>query len=323
MSLSVNKLSKRYSSVWALKDLSFEVEGGSVIGLFGASGSGKTTLLRIIAGRIKPSSGTVVLADRDLTQVKAKERGITYHSGQTESGFRQLFGRFVDKTSTGEAKLEGFKAALAASEKVLLLDDPFTQMDVALLEECFAEIRKAGKMRGRIIIFASSDFDQIARIADEAAFISRGELVQHGTPKDFYEEPLTLEAAMLTGDNNLISARRVSSTDAELPEFHTLDGGHRLFAQNVAKAKLGPINQNLTLAIRPEQIVMSLGSSPPEENFLKGVVKAIKFRGATSVIEFDAGGLTIRTIVLRSTTLEIGDECMLGLPPHRVLILKS
>ena len=323
MPLSVNKLSKRYTNKWALRDLSFEVEGGSVIGIFGASGSGKSTLLKAIAGKIKHNGGTITLNSQDITATKAKERGVTYLSGQDELSLQQLFGMFSQKDSSGETQFDRFQAAIANLGKVLLLDEPFSQMDPGLRETCFDAIRKATKRRDRIFIFASNDFGQIADLADEVAFLSNGEISQTGTSQDIYEGPTTLEAASITGENNLITARRVSKNDAELPEFHTIDGGHRIFAQNIEKRKLGAINENMTLAIRPEQVTMTLGTSRPEDNLLRGVVTQIKFRGATSLIEFDAEGLKLETCVMKTGGIKVGDECMLGLPPHRIIILKN
>ena len=196
-------------------------------------------------------------------------------------------------------------------------------MDISQRSDCIAAIRKAAKSRDRIVIFASSDFEQIISLTDEAAFLSGGAIIQTGTPQEIYDEPVSIAAARTTGDNNLITARRVSSTDADLPEFQTIDGGHRLFAQSVHKGRLGSINQNIMLAIRPEQVSMSMGASFPEDNLLKGKVTKIKFRGPTSLIEFDAAGLKIETRVFKVVGLNIGDECMLGLPPHRILILKD
>lgn len=323
MPLSVNKLSKRYSNKWALRDISFEVEGGSVIGIFGASGSGKSSLLRSIAGITKHNGGTITLNSQDITAIKAKERGITYIGGRDETGLKQLFGMFSTKKSSGEIQFDRFETAIANLGKVLLLDEPFSQMDPKLRQTCFDAIRKATKRRDRIFIFASNDFIQIADLADEVAFLSQGEISQNGTPQDIYEEPTTVEAASITGDNNLIAARRVSKNDADLPEFHTIDGGHRLFAQNVEKRKLGAINENMTIAIRPDQVTMTKGTSRPEDNLLRGVVTQIKFRGATSLIEFDAEGLKLMTREMKIVGIKVGDECMLGLPPHRIIILKN
>lgn len=323
MSLAADKLSKRFGNVWALRDLSFEVEGGSVIGILGASGSGKTTLLKLIAGLIKPSGGSINLNETDITVEKAKKREITLISGHAEAKWLQLLAPFSRKSASGKQQQDVFEEMLAASRKVLLLDDPFTHMDVGQREECLAAIRKIGRMKGRIVIFASSDFDQVLSVADEAAFMSGGEILQTGTPQDIYDGPVNVEAARLTGENNLITARRLTSTDAGLPEFHTVDGGHRLFAENIEKSRLGAIDKNLTLAIRPEQITMTRGVLHPEDNLLKSTVKGIKPMGPITRIEFDAGGLTLRTWVFKTTGLQLGDECMLGLPPHRIQILKN
>lgn len=323
MTLSVNKISKRYGNAWALKDVSFEVEGGSVIGLFGASGSGKSALLKVIAGSVKHNGGTISLDDNDITIVKPKERNVTFHDGSEEKGFKQIFGYFSGGISSGEGQFDRFEAMIANAGRVLLLDDPFSQMDPALRDAAFAAIRKAAKQRNRVVIFATSDFDQIMGLTDEVAFLSRGEIMQSGTPQDIYDNPATIEAARMTGENNLFVARRLSSSDDDLPEFHTIDGEHRIFAHRADKKRLGPINQNMSLAIRPESVSVTPGVTRPEDNLLRAVVKAVHFRGATSIIEFDADGLAIKTCVLKVPALQPGDECMLGLPPHRILILKD
>ncbi|MEQ1921361.1 MAG: TOBE domain-containing protein, partial [Pyrinomonadaceae bacterium] len=246
-----------------------------------------------------------------------------FHDGTDAKGFKQMFGYFAGGISSGERQFDKFEAAIANAGRVLLLDDPFSQMDTALRDACFAAIRKAAKQRNRVVIFATSDFDQIMGLTDEVAFMSGGEIRQSGTPQDIYDNPATIEAARMTGENNLIVARRLTSSDDDLPEFHTIDGEHRLFAHRADKKRLGPINQNMTLAIRPELVSMTPGVTRPEDNLLRAVVKAVHFRGSTSIVEFDADGLAIKTCVLKSPALKPGDECMLGLPPHRILILKD
>ena len=323
MALVINKLSKRFGNTWALRDVSFEVSDGSVIGIFGASGSGKSTLLNAIAGTVKPTGGSIVAGGRDITQVKRKERGVSLHIGHGDVRLKDLFSGLFNRTAGGESQLSRFAKTSAAAGKIWLLDAPFSEMDPSQREQCFADIRKAACDGGRIVFFASSDFQQILDLTDEVAVLDRGEIVQTGTPQEIYDSPESVKLARTTGENNLIQARRLSSSDEQVPEFYTIDGGHRIFAQPVEKGRLGAINQNVTLAIRPEQISMSMGASFPEDNLLKGVVTAIKFRGATSLIEFDAGGLKLTTRVFKVVGLEIGAECMLGLPPHRIIILRD
>jgi ABC-type Fe3+/spermidine/putrescine transport system ATPase subunit len=321
MPLRIDNLSKRYGNKWALRDVSFEVDDGSVIGLFGASGSGKSSLLKIIAGAAKPTSGLIELDARDITAVKRKERSVVILTGDGKSGIGSLFYGFFERASAGEEASARFESSAEANSRVWLLDEPFRQMDAGQRSVCFEAIRRSAKARGRIVLFASSSFEQIVELSDEVAVIDRGEIIQTGTPQEVYDGPLSVKVARATGDVNLIKARRLTSSDADLPEFYTIDGAHRLFAQRTEKSRLGAIDQDATLAIRPEQVTMSLGSSFPEDNLLRAVVTAIKFRGPTAIIEFDAGGLRLMTRVFRVVGLEIGDECMLGLPPHRISIL--
>lgn len=323
MPLDIAKLSKRYGNKWVLKDVEFLAAEGRVFGVCGATASGKSTLLASISGAHKTSGGRVLLDDTDITVIKAKDRDIHMLTGRETSAWFSLFGGGPQTVSGGERQHRAFDEAIMAPGKVLLLDDPFSHMDEDLRQECFVKVRRAARARDRIVIFATSDFDQIAAVADDAAILTGGYISQVGTPQEIYESPSTAAAARLSGDNNLFEARRLTSTDADLPEFYTIDGGHRIFAQAIEKNRLGPIDQNMTLAIRPEQISMSMGASFPEDNLLRAEVTAIKFRGATSLIEFNANGLRLETRVFKVVGLEIGDECMLGLPPHRILILKD
>lgn len=322
MPLEVVKLSKRSGSTWVFRDVEFTASEGRVFGICGPTACGKTTLLKTIAGLERSNDGSIQLDGSDVTRRPAKDDGIRMLAAAGPKGFLGLFGG-KPKASTGEGQLAAFEQIIAAAGKVLLLDDPFAQLDERLRAECFATVRRAARSRDRIIIFASSDFDQMQRVADDMAVLAGGYVQQTGTPQDIYENPETVSSALISGDNNLFAARRLTSTDADLPEFHTIEGGHRLFAQAAEKSRLGAINQNVTLAIRPEQVSMSVGSSFPEDNLLRAVVTGIKFRGPTSLVEFDAAGLKIGARVFRIVGLEIGSECMLGLPPHRILVLKD
>src|SRR5687767_10808686 len=137
MSLAVNTVSKRYGNIWALRDLSFEVEGGSVIGLFGPSGSGKTTLLRLIAGLEKASGGSIWLHGTDLATIKPKERDVTYISGSKDRGFVELFSPFSRRRAGGEDQRYTFDESMASAKKAVLLDDPFARMDVHQRDDAF------------------------------------------------------------------------------------------------------------------------------------------------------------------------------------------
>jgi ABC-type sugar transport system ATPase subunit len=304
-----------------LRDVEFTAHEGRILGLLGGTASGKTTILDLIAGRTSANGGSVLLDGNDLLKVRPKEREIARLPEQEKA---PLIGLLASKPreSSGERSLRGFEEKLAKAGKVVLLDDPFSHLDTELRAHCFEHVRRAALARERIVIFATTDFNQIAEVADDVVILSGDHVIQTGTPQEVYDEPGSIAAATLTSGGNLFEARRLSSSDAELPEFHTIDGGHRIFAAPTEKSRLGSIHQNVTLCIRAEQVTMSMGASFPEDNVLRGVVTAIHFRGSTSIVEFDASGLKLETRAFKVVGLNIGDECMLGLPPHRIRILR-
>jgi ABC-type Fe3+/spermidine/putrescine transport system ATPase subunit len=83
------------------------------------------------------------------------------------------------------------------------------------------------------------------------------------------------------------------------------------------------LNQNINLMIRPEQISISFGASFPEDNLLKATVSAVTPMGATTRVELDCDGLRLEALVLRLVGLNIGEECMVGLPPDRIIVLRA
>ena len=322
MALKLVNLSKRINDRWILRDVSLTVEQGEIFGIFGPAGSGKSILLSTILGVSRPSTGTIAYGDRDITRSSPEGRG--FHTPQTADGsVWQRLRKNKRTTSESERRVRALHHAIDRAERILVLDEPFCGLDTAETESAIVRIRSAVSERSLTVIVASSDLADILDACDLAAVIVGGEVRQIGTPQEIYEGPQSRIVAQVTGRNNLFTARRLTSSKAEIPEFITLDGGHRLFAQRIERGALGALNQNVTLAIRPEQISLSFGASFPADNLLKAVITRIRFRGATTLIELDAGGLKLEALVLRLVGLNVGDECMVGLPPDRIQIFKD
>lgn len=325
MSFQVTNLSKRYPDKWVLRDVSLEIAPGEVLGLFGANGSGKSTLIRALAGLDKVNGGTVRYQDKDLSRLSFKDRGIECPDFERAPGKRGFFRKknSAPETAAGERRVHALEAALAKADGVLLLDNPFCGMDLPTRSSIYEKLRSALREKNLSVLLATSDYDEICAVCDRVAVLSGTEIRQTGSPQEVYEHPATAAIAAIVGRNNLFPARRLTSTKVELPEFMTIRGEHRLFAQKTDKRVLGAINQNVILAVRPEHISMSFGASFPEDNLLKAVITGVKYFGAMTIVQLDCAGLELEAMVPRLVGLNTGDECMVGLPPDRILILKD
>src|SRR3954447_14300803 len=131
MPLEITGLSKRYGNNWILRDVEFTASEGRVLGLLGGTASGKSTLLRLLAGGTQDSGGSAILDGSDLLKVRKKERGVTL---LPEPSRAPLIGILASRPreSSGEAVLKQFEERLTKAGKLILLDDPFAQLDGVL-----------------------------------------------------------------------------------------------------------------------------------------------------------------------------------------------
>ncbi|MCU1289992.1 MAG: transporter related protein [Acidobacteria bacterium] len=326
MSLKVTNLSKRYDDNWVLRNVSFEVEKCEVFGIFGATGAGKSTLIRLISGSEQPDGGggTIHYNSSDVTTLSCPDRNFYFPRLTNDTFWENLFNtKNKSQLADGEGQVLALEEALQNAESVLLLDDSFCYMDRLLRLENYDKLHRTVDEKKLIVVIASNDFNEVMRLCERIAVLHEGEIKQIGTPREIYESPNSIAVARITGRNNLIEAERLSSSEAELPEFQTLTGNHKLFTRRVGKTCSENLNQNVTLAIRPEHISISFGASFPEDNLLKAEIIDIKFHGATTLIRLNSNGLILEALVLRLVGLNVGDECMVGLPPDRILVLQN
>lgn len=361
MLLKCQNLSKRYNDSWAVREISLGVERGEFFGLLGASGSGKTTTLRMIAGLDQPSAGQVLFEDRDITNLPAEKRdfgmvfqnyalfphlnvfenvafGLKARKLASEAVKQKVFDalnlvklaglekRGVDELSGGQQQRVAIARAIAIEPQLLLFDEPLSNLDVTLREETREELRELIKKLGLTAVYVTHDQDEAFALCDRIAVMENGQIVQTGTPRELYQNPASIAVAKFLGRNNLIRAARLSSNKSAMPEFQTVAGEHRLAVDKpdgFEGAKLGAINQIVTLAIRPENVVLPFGAAFPEDNLLRAKVAAVNYFGATTRIVLDADGLRLEALVLRLVGLQIGDDCLVSLPPNRISILKD
>lgn len=324
MSLIINNLSKKYDNNWLIKDVSLQVEPGEILGLFGVVAEGKTTIIRILAGVERHNHGTIFYNSKDLTDLDCDERGFNFPKLTNDAFWKSMFKtQKSSQLADGEGQVLALEHALQNASEVLLLDNQFCFMDRITREKNCEKLRSVVKEKNLAVVFATNDYNEVFSICDRVSVLHNGEIRQTGTPREVFEHPNSVAVARVTGRNNLIEARRLTSSKIGTPEFQTLAGDYRLFTDPVEKTALGAINQTITLAIRPEHVSISFGASFPEDNLLKAKITGISFLGATTLIKLNAGGLELEALVLRLVGLNVGEECMVGLPPDRILVLKD
>lgn len=245
--LSVNKLTKRYNGTSVLNELSFSLEKGTQLGIAGATGSSKTTLLKIIAGLLQADSGTVLI---EGTKVKGPDEqllpgtpAIGYLSQHFElrNNYRvieelemvsilstqeeneiysccqigHLLNRKTTALSGGERQRVALARVLLKTPKLLLLDEPFSNLDAGHKRTIKRVLKSISAQMGITTILVSHDGSDLLSWAEQLFIMKNGQIVQGGAPKELYDNPVDEYAASLLGEYTKID----QSDSAPLVQF--------------------------------------------------------------------------------------------------------
>jgi iron(III) transport system ATP-binding protein len=258
-------VSKHYGSVTAAEALSFDVEPGAILALLGASGCGKTTTLRLLAGLEQPDTGVIWLDGRKvagegtwiepehrsigmvfqdyalfphmsvranvafpLDKLSGKERTKRVNDLLALVGLSQQADRHPHQLSGGQQQRVALARALAPAPAVVLLDEPFSNLDAALRRTMREEVRDILKEAGATAVFVTHDQEEALSIADSVAVMRGGRLLQIGTPQEIYLRPVDRQMAAFLGDANFLpgdaSGGSVTCALGELPLLDDASG---------------------------------------------------------------------------------------------------
>ena len=275
--LALEGLSKRYGAVAAVQDVTVEVARGEFLGLLGPSGCGKTTTLQMIAGFEVPSGGSILLEGRDLTTVPAAKRGIglvfqSYalfpHMSAAENvafglemrrvpkaerrvrvaaaldlvHLSHLADRYPCAMSGGQQQRVALARALVFEPRLLLLDEPLSNLDAKLREELQVELRELQRRVGVTTVLVTHDQTEAMALCDRVAVMQAGRLVQIDAPWRAYDAPADGFVADFLGRSNRLPARAAAG-QAEA-------GGHRFALPPDLADRRGEI----LLTLRPERL---------------------------------------------------------------------
>ena len=286
-SLEFRAVTKRYGAVTAVDDVSFTIAPGTLVTLLGPSGCGKTTTLRLIAGLEIASQGRILIGDEDVTTLSASERDVSMvfqsyalfpHMSVLDNvaygptvqgapkrqarelaqeklalvGLSGLEKRSPSELSGGQQQRVAVARALVLEPKVLLFDEPLSNLDAKLRRRVREDIRELQQKLNLTVAYVTHDQEEALAVSDRIIVMSNATIAQIGTPRELYEEPASLFVADFIGDANLI--------DAEVIEERGERALVRLGPLEVELARRGARKGPVKVAVRPDAV--TIGAAP-------------------------------------------------------------
>jgi ABC-type Fe3+/spermidine/putrescine transport system ATPase subunit len=338
--LSLEGLRKRFGALEVTRGVSMSVAPSEILALLGPSGSGKTTVLRLVAGFETPDEGTIRVEGEDVTRLAPEKRrfgmvfqhyalfphmtvgenvafGLTAGNaaglGRTEtaervaetlasvdlSGFEK---RRVTALSGGQQQRVALARALAPRPRVLLLDEPLSNLDPTLRERTRRELKRMIRRVGITTLFVTHEQEEAFDLGDRVAVLSRGSLEQVGTPEELYAAPATRFVAGFIGRSSVIPAIW-SGAQAPVGGDGTvsLPGGASWRAR--AGAPLSP-NRPVDLLARPEALAFA---GPAERDALRGEIAERRYTGQAAFYTVRIEGLGEVEVLASPTAASVGD----------------
>ncbi|KPQ06870.1 MAG: iron(III) transport system ATP-binding protein [Rhodobacteraceae bacterium HLUCCA12] len=323
--LEVDRLRKHFphADTAAVERVSLSLGEGELMALLGPSGCGKTTTLRMIGGFEQPDEGTITLAGRDITHLPPEQRGIGFvfqdyalfpHLNVLENvrfglrgmkradadararsmldlvGLSDLANRKPHQLSGGQQQRVALARSLAVGPPLILLDEPFSNLDAKMRVETRQEVRKLLKSTGAAGILVTHDQEEALAMADRIAVMDNGRVVQIGTPDEIYRNPATEFVANFIGRSNIL-AGTANGMNAQTA-FGNLP---------LSRAANGAVS----LAVRPEQIMLEPDPAGP------AVITGREFRGHDQIYWVQDGDRCLIVISGPGADLGIGAKVRL------------
>ncbi len=320
--IRLENVTKRFDDVTAVDDLSLTIDQGRFFALLGPSGCGKTTTLRMIGGFEEPTSGTILLGDRDVTGLPPYRRDVNTvfqsyalfphlsiyenvafglrRKGVKGDDLKRRVGEALElvdlgdlgrrkprQLSGGQQQRIALARALVNRPKVLLLDEPLGALDLKLRKQMQLELKGIQNEVGITFVHVTHDQEEAMTMADTIAVMNAGKIEQLGSPADLYERPETAFVAGFLGASNLLPGRLNGEG------IVGLDGGGDV---RVPASALAGRSGRIAVGIRPEKLRLAAGGAQADgENVLEGVVAERSYIGVSTqyVVETSAGPVTV------------------------------
>jgi ABC-type sugar transport system ATPase subunit len=345
--LKISGISKKFGPAEVLKDVSFSVDEDDIFFILGPSGCGKTTLLRIITGFTEPDSGKIMLSGRDITNTPPANRniGMVFQNyalwphmnvwqnvsygleikkfppevirRKTEKVLQttkmaSFANHFPPKLSGGQQQRVALARAIVTEPKLLLLDEPLSNLDAKLREEMREEIRRIQREIKIAMIYVTHDQKEAMAMGQKIAVMDQGQFTQIGTPVQLYSSPSDKFTAGFLGDINIIEGE-IKSIEGKYAGVLTDEG---LFM--VEKRAGFETGGRIEIGFRPENILYG-----NDINIITGTIADAEYLGETVKINIKTE--KNRTFRLRMFSGEFkkmkpGDKIFFSVSPEDFII---
>lgn len=318
--LQVRQITKEFDGVTALDGVDLAVEKGESLALLGPSGCGKTTLLRVIAGLETPDCGRVAIAGRTLADASSfvpperRRIGMVFQdwalfphltvAGNVAFGLRKaeinrgrvcetldlvgmthLADRYPDELSGGQAQRVALARALAPRPRLLLFDEPFSNLDTGLRGRIRLDVATLMRAVGMTSIFVTHDQEESFVVGDRVAVMRSGRIVQVGRPAEVYQHPASPWVATFLGEANVLNGMAVNG------HASTLLGDVNL---------VEPAQGACRVIVRPEHLTVSRGNG--------AVISGVEFYGHDTSYRMAMNGTTVIARVMAAPRFSPGDR---------------
>ena len=341
--LNVQNLRRVYGSVVALEDMSFDVADGEFFCLLGPSSSGKTTTLRAISGLEELAGGRVLFAGKDVTTAPVQNRGMSmifqtfalYPHMSVRANFEHPLLRAGVSSSEAKARcnevaellrvthtLERKPTTLSGGEqqrvaigraivqrpKLLLLDEPLTNLDAKLRHDMRAEFKRLHRELGMTMLYATPDQLEALTMGQRVGVIQEGKVVAIGAPRDLYEKPSDTYVAQMVGSPpiNFMAGQATGDNQVELPFL-----GLPVATKGVAQGR--PV----TLGLRPHDISLAGGGASRATRF-NAKIHLTEPLGDVTVIDVTAKDTAMKMVLREEVAAKfsVGDDIEIGFDPE-------
>ncbi|GDX06368.1 ferric ABC transporter ATP-binding protein [Buttiauxella sp. A111] len=339
--VELRNVTKRFGNNTVIAGINLAIPKGEMVTLLGPSGCGKTTVLRLVAGLEKPSEGQILIDGEDVTHRSIQQRDIcmVFQSyalfphmslGDNVGYGLKMLGtpraeiktrvkealamvdldgfedRFVDQISGGQQQRVALARALILKPKVLLFDEPLSNLDANLRRSMRDKIRELQKQFNITSLYVTHDQSEAFAVSDTVLVMNKGEIMQIGSPQTLYRQPASRFMASFMGDANVFPAR----FGHDFVEIH----GYRLPRppQLTATQSIG------TVGVRPEAITLSEHG----EESQRCVVRHVAYMGPQYEVTVEWHGQAL-LLQVNATRLQpdVGDNYYLEIHPYGMFIL--